>query len=90
MNKRVDELLEAARLNELLSRTKEDKVKKPFVILGVIAAIALIAAAAIFVYNYFKPDYFDDFDDDFDDEDFDVDEVDADEEEDLFDDDDLN
>lgn len=39
-------------------------------ILGVIAAILVVAAVIYGLYCYFTPDYLDDFDDDFEDDDF--------------------
>ena len=72
---KLDELIAATKLGELISK-KEDEDKKcckkcSTIIIAVLAAVAGIAYA---VYRYFTPDYLDDFDDeDFEDEDFDDD-----------------
>ncbi len=70
MNK-LENLIEATKLNELLGRKEEEK-KKPcntiVCILAVVGAIAAVAAIAYAVYRYFTPKYLDDFDDDFEDE----------------------
>jgi hypothetical protein len=82
MSKKLNELWEDAKIRDFLEKEDEKKShKKLFTILGVCGIIALIAGVAIFLYKYFAPDYFDDFDDEFDDDDDDMDE------EDIFDDD---
>lgn len=81
MNNKLDELLSAAKLGELLHR-KEEKDKPAhtlLIVLAVIGAVAAVAAIAYAVYRYLTPDYLEDFEDDFDD-DFDDDFVDNDEE----------
>ena len=69
MNK-LENLIEIARLNELLGKKEEEKKKCSAVVwvLAIIGAIAAVAAIAYAVYRYLTPDYLDDFDDDFDDE----------------------
>lgn len=69
-NTKLDELLNAARINELIHRKElEEKNKNGILIaLAIIGAVAAVAAIAFAVYKYFTPDYLDDFDDDFDDE----------------------
>lgn len=69
MNK-LENLIEAAKLNEILGKKEEPKKKcNPVVCaLAVIGAIAAVAAIAYAVYRYFSPDYLDDFEDDFEDE----------------------
>lgn len=68
MNK-VEDILNAAKLNELIGKEKEDKKpSKAVVIFAVIGAIVAIAAAIYGVYRFFTPDYLDDFEDDFEDE----------------------
>ena len=70
MNK-LENLIEAAKLNEFLGKKEEPKKKKcsPVVcVLAVVGAIAAVAAIAYAVYRYFTPDYLDDFEDDFDDD----------------------
>ncbi|MCM1193168.1 MAG: DUF4366 domain-containing protein [Butyrivibrio sp.] len=84
MNK-LENLIEAAKLNELLGKKEAPKKKKcnaVVCVLAVIGAIAAVAAIAYAVYRYFSPDYLDDFEDDFEDE-FEDEEGD-DEEEDFF------
>lgn len=81
MNK-LENLIEAAKLNEFLGKKEEPKKKKcsPVVcVLAVVGAIAAVAAIAYAVYRYFTPDYLDDFEDDFEDE-FEDEEGDEDEE----------
>ncbi|MGN1198764.1 MAG: DUF4366 domain-containing protein [Acetatifactor sp.] len=82
---RLENLMEAAKLSELLSKKEKEEPKKckcnavvwVFVVIGVVAAIAGICYA---VYRYFTPKYMEDFEDDFEDE-FDDEE---DDEEDFF------
>ena len=67
----LENLIEAAKLNEILGKKEEPKKKKcnPVVCaLAIIGAIAAVAAIAYAVYRYFTPDYLDDFEDDFEDE----------------------
>ena len=79
MNNKIEELLNAVKIGELIHR-KEDKKKNPIVcILAIIGAVATVAAIAYAVYRFFTPDYLEDFEDDFDD---DFDEEDDDEEDD--------
>lgn len=79
MNNKFEELLNAAKLGDLLHR-KEAAEKKGYncvlIVLAVIGAVAAVAAIAYAVYKYFTPDYLEDFEDDFDD---DFDDNDADE-----------
>ena len=69
MNKdKIEELIAASKLNELLHKKDvEESKKKSNVIIIVLAVIGYA------IYRYFTPDYLDDFDDDFDDDDFDED-----------------
>lgn len=70
MNK-LENLIEAAKLNEFLGKKEESKKKKcspVLCVLAVIGAITAVAAIAYAVYRYFTPDYLDDFEDDFEDE----------------------
>lgn len=69
MSSKVEELLNAAKVNELLHKKElEEKNKNTIVIvlaiLGAVAAVAAVAAIAFAVYKYLTPDYLDDFDSD--------------------------
>jgi uncharacterized membrane protein YebE (DUF533 family) len=82
MNNKLEELLNAAKLGELLHKKEAEKDKTShtiLIVLAVIGAVAAVAAIAYAVYRYFTPDYLEDFEDDFDD-DFDDDFVDNDNE----------
>lgn len=74
---KIEEIIAASKLNELLGKKEADAEKKRnnciIAILAVIGAVAAVAAIAYAVYRYFTPDYLDDFDDDFDDDDFEED-----------------
>lgn len=67
---RIDEILEASKVNELLGRKKveEKKTCKWVWVLAIIGAITVIAGVAYAVYRYMTPDYLEDFDDDFEDD----------------------
>ena len=69
MNKdKIEELIAASKLNELLHKKDvEEKNKNNVVVivLAVIGAVAALAAIVYAIYRYFTPDYLDDFDDDF-------------------------
>lgn len=69
-NSKLEELLNTARINELLHKKElEEKNKNGIIIaLAIIGAIAAVAAIAYAVYRYFTPDYLDDYEDDFDDD----------------------
>ena len=66
MSNKVEELLNKAKIDELLHRKEmEQKNKNTIVIaLAVIGAIAAVIAIAVAVYKYMTPDYLDDFDSD--------------------------
>ncbi|MCM1570207.1 MAG: hypothetical protein NC081_12310 [Roseburia sp.] len=67
---RLENLVEIAKINELLGKKEEEK-KKCDVLLWVLAIIGIVAAVAAIgyaVYKYFTPDYLEDFEDDFDDD----------------------
>lgn len=70
MDKKLEELLSAAKLNELIHRKQpEEKKSNPIVwILAGIGAVAAIAAIAYAVYYFFVPDHLEDFEDDFEDD----------------------
>lgn len=76
MNK-VEELIAATKLGELMHKKEEDAKKKNIVciVLIAVAAVAAIAGIAYALYKHFSPKYMEDFEEDFDDdfEDFDDD-----------------
>ena len=85
-NSKLEELLNTARINELLHKKElEEKNKNGILVaLAIVGAIATVAAIAYAVYRYFTPDYLDDFDDDYEDDfddDYDYDDYDDDEDE---------
>ncbi|MDR0963755.1 MAG: DUF4366 domain-containing protein [Clostridium sp.] len=65
--KKFEELVQAAKLNELLGK-KEKKTHPILWVLAVIGCIAAVAGIAYAVYRYLTPDFLKDFDDDFDDD----------------------
>jgi len=70
MNK-LEDLVNAVKLNELLGKKEEPEEKKCNVlvwVLAIVGAVAAVAAIAYAVYRYFTPDYLDDFEDEFEDE----------------------
>ena len=71
---KIDELIQASKLNELLNKKeKEEKKKSAWVwVLVVVGAVAVIAGIAYAVYRFLTPDYLEDFDEEEDnlDEDF--------------------
>lgn len=66
MSNKLEELLNTAKINELLHKKElEEKNKNTIVIvLAIIGAVAAIAGIAFAVYKYLTPDYLDDFDSD--------------------------
>ena len=69
MNK-IENLIDMAKLNELLGKKEEKKNKSNvlvwfFAIIGIVAAVCAIGYA---VYRYLTPDYLEDFEEDFDDD----------------------
>lgn len=69
MGNKLEELLHAARISDLLHRKDpmEERRHNIMCALAILGAIAAIAAIAYAVYRYMTPDYLEDFDDDFDD-----------------------
>ena len=56
---KVEELIAESRLNELLKKKDDEKVKK---------TVIWVLAIAYAVYCFFTPDYLEDFEEDFDDD----------------------
>ena len=67
---RVEELMNASKLNELIHKREEDEKKKNCIlwVFAIIGAVAAVAGIAYAVYRFFTPDYLEDFEDDFDDD----------------------
>ena len=70
MSNKLEDLLNVAKINELLHRKQAEDDKKSCIlwILAIIGAVTAVAMIAYAVYKYFTPDYFEDFEDDFDDD----------------------
>ncbi len=70
MNNKIEELLSAVKLNDLISRKQieEKKKNKALCVIAIIAAVAAIAAVVYAIYKRCTPDYLEDFDEDFDDD----------------------
>lgn len=79
---RVEELLHANKIAELLNKKEvEEKKKNTFVwVMAIIGVVVAVAAVAYAIHRFLTPDYLEDFEDDLDDEDFDDDFFDDDEE----------
>lgn len=69
MGNKIDELLNAMKLGELLHKKDPAEKRKNTImcILAIVGAVAAVAAIAYAVYRYMNPDYLEDFEDDFDD-----------------------
>lgn len=68
MNK-VEEIIAATKLHELMNKKEEDKNCKTVLwVLAIIGAVAAVAAIAYAVYSFFSPDYLEDFEEDFEDD----------------------
>lgn len=68
MNK-IEDMISATRLNEILQKRDDDKIKKTILwILAFVGAVVAIAGIAYAVYRFFTPDYLEDFDEDFEDD----------------------
>lgn len=67
---RVEEIVNATKLNDLLHRKEEEDKKKNCIlwVLAIIGAVAAVAGIAYAVYRFFTPDYLEDFEDDFEDD----------------------
>ena len=77
---KLSDLLEMAKVSDIIATKKEKEDNKIVWALAIIGAIAAVAGIAFAVYKYLTPDYMDDFDEDFDD-DFDDDFFDEEEDE---------
>ena len=65
MNK-IEDMISATKLNEILHKRDEDKIKKTVLwILAIVGAIVAIGAIAYAVYRFVTPNYLEDFEDDF-------------------------
>lgn len=68
MNK-LEDMIAASKLNDLLQKKEDDKVKNTVLwILAIVGAVAAIAGIAYAVYKFFTPDYLEDFEEDFEDD----------------------
>lgn len=66
---KVDDIIAASKLNDLLHKkhAEEEKHGKTILwVLAIVGAIAAVAAIAYAVYCFFTPDYLEDFEEDFD------------------------
>ena len=74
MSNKFEDLINAAKVSELLHKKElEEKNNAIVIVLAVLGAIAAVAGIAFAVYKYLTPDYLEDFDpddysDDFDDD----------------------
>ena len=68
MGNKIEELLSAVKLGELIHKKDpvEEKKHTLLCVLAIVGGIAAIAGIAYAVYRYMTPDYLEDFDDDFD------------------------
>ena len=65
---KLSDLLEMAKVSDIIATKKEKEDSKIVWALAIIGAIAAVAGIAFAVYKYLTPDYMDDFDEDFDDD----------------------
>ena len=63
---KLSDLLEMAKVSDIIATKKEKEDSKIVWALAIIGAIAAVAGIAFAVYKYLTPDYMDDFDEDFD------------------------
>ena len=85
MSGKIEEIVNNAKITELLNKKKAEEENKNFVlwILAIIGAVAAVAAIAFAVYRYMNPKYaafdgdfdYDEFEDDFEDDDIDDEDV---------------
>ena len=66
---KIEDMISATKLNEILQKRDEDKIKKTILwILAVVGAIVAIAGIAYAVYRFLTPDYLEDFEEEFEDD----------------------
>ena len=65
---KLSDLLEMAKVSDIIATKKEKEDNKIVWALAIIGAIAAVAGIAFAVYRFFAPDYLEDFEDDFDDD----------------------
>ncbi len=70
---KLEEMITATRLNDMLNKKEDDKMKTTILwILAIVGTIAAVAGIAYAVYRFFTPDFFEDeFEDEFEDDFFD-------------------
>lgn len=68
MNK-IEDMISATKLNEILQKRDDDKIKKTILwTLAIVGAVVAIAGIAYAVYRFVTPDYLEDFDEEFEDD----------------------
>ena len=85
MSGKIEEMMNHAKIAELLNKKKAEEENKNFVLwlLAIVGAVAAVAAIAFAVYRYMNPKYadfdgefdYDEFQDDFEDDDINEDDV---------------
>lgn len=66
---KIEDMISATKLNEILQKRDDDKIKKTILwMLAIVGAVVAIAGIAYAVYRFFTPDYLEDFDEDFEDD----------------------
>ena len=68
MNK-FEDMINAAKLQEVFGKKNECKAKKVVIwVLAIVGVVAAVAAIAYAVYRFLTPDYLEDFEDEFEDD----------------------
>ena len=66
---KFEDMITAAKLQEVFGKKNECKTKKVVVwVLAIVGVIAAVAAIAYAVYRFLTPDYLEDFEDEFEDD----------------------
>ena len=65
---KLSDLLEMAKVSDIIATKKEKEDNKIVWALAIIGAVAAVAGIAFAVYRFFAPDYLEDFEEDFDDD----------------------